>query len=73
MILLREAREAAGLTQAELSKLANVPQQTISAIESHERKNPGTDTLYRLAKALGVSMDSLYREGDAQDGDPDHP
>lgn len=70
MVLLRAAREKAGLTQKELAKLANVPQQTISAIESRERKNPGAETLYRLSRALGVPMDSLYGEEAGQSDDP---
>ena len=60
MILLREKREAAGLTQVQLAELAGVPQQTISAIEMRARDNPTADTLYRLACALGCTMDEMY-------------
>ena len=59
MILLREAREEAKLTQKQLAELSNVPQQTISAIESGARM-PGADTLYQLSAALGQNMDDLY-------------
>ena len=59
MILLREAREEAKLTQKQLAELSNVPQQTISAIESGARI-PGADTLYQLSMALGKKMDDLY-------------
>ena len=59
MILLREAREEAKLTQRQLAELSNVPQQTISAIESGARM-PGADTLYQLATALHKRMDDLY-------------
>lgn len=61
MILLKEAREKAGLSQKQLAELSRVPQQTISAIESGERKSPGADTLYLLSSALGKKMDDLYK------------
>ena len=38
VVLLKAAREKAGLTQKELAKLANVPQQTISALKAKEGK-----------------------------------
>ena len=60
MILLREKREAAGLTQIQLADMAGVPQQTISAIELRARENPTVDTLYRLSRALGCTMDEMY-------------
>lgn len=62
MILLKTARENARLSQKQLAELSKVPQQTISAIESGTRGNPGADTLYRLANALGMTMDELYVE-----------
>ncbi len=68
MILLREAREEAGLTQKQLAELSNVPQQTISAIESGSRM-PGADTLYNLASALHKRMDDLYKEHEPQKED----
>ena len=60
MILLKEKREQKNLSQKQLAELSKVPQQTISAIESLGR-NPGADTLYLLAVALGTTMDELYR------------
>lgn len=62
VILLKTAREKAKLSQKQLAELSKVPQQTISAIESGTRGNPGADTLYRLANALGMTMDELYVE-----------
>ena len=61
MILLREMREKKRLSQYQLSVLSGVPQQTISAIESHRRVNPGVETLYPLAKALDCLVDDLYK------------
>lgn len=59
MIRLREMRKNAGLTQKRLSELSGVPQQSISMIELEDRKNPGAETLYRLANALNVKMEDL--------------
>lgn len=59
MILLKKAREEAGLTQKQLAELSKVPQQTISSIESGAR-NPGVDTLYRLCVTLHKKMDEIY-------------
>jgi transcriptional regulator with XRE-family HTH domain len=55
---LRKAREAAGLTQEELSFRAGVDRSYISLLE-HDRKSPTVDTLLRLCNALGVSASRL--------------
>jgi transcriptional regulator with XRE-family HTH domain len=55
---IREAREAAGLTQAELAEKANTTQGTISRIENGEIV-PRLDTLQRIADALGTSTSAL--------------
>lgn len=61
MILLKEIREQKKLSQYQLASLSGVPQQTISAIESQKRQNPGVETLYPIAKALGCTVDDLYK------------
>ena len=55
---LRAAREAAGMTQGELSHAAKTTQQDISLMERGEIE-PGLDRFVRLADALGVSLDWL--------------
>lgn len=62
MIRLLELREAKHITQKKLAELSNVPQQTISAIESGKRKNPGIVALQKLAKALGCTLDEMMDE-----------
>ena len=57
--LVREFRKKAAISQKKLSSLSGVPQQTISAIESGARKNPGVETLRPIAKALGCAVDDL--------------
>jgi transcriptional regulator with XRE-family HTH domain len=53
-IVLAEARQKLNLSQAELSRRAGVPQQTISNIESGKTGGVDFTVLERLAKALGI-------------------
>ena len=62
MVLLKIYREKKGISQYKLSSLSGVPQQTISAIESGARKNPGVETLLPLARAMGCLVDDLIAE-----------
>ncbi len=50
--LLRDAREAAGLTLTELAEQTGITRQAISRIESGENRNPTVSTIVRLAEAL---------------------
>ena len=56
---VKKLREKKGLSQDRLAKLANVANNTIIKIEQGENKNPTLDTLKKIAKALGVSVDDL--------------
>lgn len=51
---IREAREAAGMTQEELANAADLPQPHISRLENGKH-SPTSMTLEKIAKALGVS------------------
>jgi transcriptional regulator with XRE-family HTH domain len=53
--LIREARERAGLTQAELAARSGVAQSTISAYESG-RRDPGLKVLSKLLDAAGFRL-----------------
>ncbi len=65
---LKEAREAAGLTQPELAKRAGVSAGTIGNVESGARKNPRE--LLAIAKAVGVRAEWLRDgKGPRQDGE----
>ncbi len=66
MIRLRALREKAEMTQVQLAKLSGVPQQTISMIESGDRKNPGIETLYPICKVLGCSLDDMCTQDDEE-------
>lgn len=51
---LLRAREHANLTHRSLSALADVATATISMLETRAESAPSTETVARLAKALGV-------------------
>lgn len=53
--LIRQAREAAGLSQRELARRAGTSQPTVSAYEQG-RKTPSAVTLLRLVEAAGAEV-----------------
>ena len=55
---LRAAREAAMMTQSDLSQKLGVSDVAVSRWETGER-DPSTDTVRKLAAILGCSTDSL--------------
>jgi transcriptional regulator with XRE-family HTH domain len=57
--VLRQFREANGLTQEQLAKKAKVTRSYVAMLETGERKSPNLGVLQRLAKALGVSVREL--------------
>jgi len=60
---MRTIREARGITQTELAKLAKVSQPNISDVENG-KVSPTVATASRLAKALNCTVDDLL--GDAE-------
>ena len=69
---IKELREAAGYSQRELGRIALVSWYTISAIEERKSKNPSAMVLYRIAKALGVTMEDLIERDEVHlQTDPD--
>ena len=57
--MLREAREATGMSQRELAKRLVVSQQRVALLERDA--NPSVDTLERVAKALGMRLEINLR------------
>jgi len=57
--VLKRLREAKTLSQLELVKRAGVAQAYLSELEAGHKKNPGIETLKKLAKALGVPVTEL--------------
>ena len=58
---LRKLREAKGLSQEKLARLADVANNRIIKIEAGKNQNPTLDTLKKIAKALDVNIDDLVR------------
>lgn len=56
---LRNLREAKGLSQEKLARLADVANNTIVKIEAGKNKNPTLDTIKKIVKALEVSIEKL--------------
>ncbi len=53
--LIVQAREASGLSQAELARRAGMPRSVLNAYERHHRQ-PGVDALARIARAAGLEV-----------------
>ena len=56
---VRAARRAAGLTQETLAAEAQLPMAYVGRIERAER-DPSVRTVARLARGLGVDVESLF-------------
>ena len=57
---MRQAREAKGLSQAQLARAVGVSQGLIWAIENG-RKTPSLDVFVRLAAALSLPLEALVK------------
>jgi DNA-binding XRE family transcriptional regulator len=60
---VRALREAAGLSQGELANRAGITRQAVSAIESGGYV-PNTAVALRLSRALGCTVEDLFRISD---------
>jgi len=60
-INLKKLRKKKGLSQDRLSKLADISYNTVIKLESGGITNPTIETLQKIAKALGVSVDDLLK------------
>jgi transcriptional regulator with XRE-family HTH domain len=68
VLRLREWREQRGLRQVDLAERAGVRQATVSDIETKAKaghlRRLDLAVLERLAKALGITVDGLFRAPD---------
>ena len=58
---IKRLREAKGLSQEKLARLADVANNTLIKMESGENQNPTLVTLKKVAKAFDVSVDDLIK------------
>lgn len=62
---IKARRNEIGFTQAELARRSGISQSAISDIESRRvTKKPSTDTVQRIASALGCTVAELMGESD---------
>jgi HTH-type transcriptional regulator/antitoxin HipB len=61
-VILRQAREAAGLTQEEVARQLNTTKSAISRIENHA-EDIRLSTLNRYAKAVGAKLQIRLASG----------
>ena len=57
---IRAAREAAGLTQAELAKQIGVTRQTLIAIEQG-KYSPTLELAFQISRVFDVGLDELFQ------------
>ncbi len=58
---IKKYRKEKSLSQDKLSRLADVAHATIIKIESGGIQSPTIDTVQKIAKALGVSVEDLIK------------
>jgi len=56
---IRQRREAVGLTQSELARLADATQASVARVETGETQSPRSSVLAAIARALSTSTDYL--------------
>lgn len=60
--LIRQRREAAGMSAAALAAKAKLSSAHVSHIESGRIGSPEVDTLQKIARALGITIGELLDE-----------
>jgi len=58
---IRNYRHKKGISQDKLSKFAYVSFNTITKIEAGDTLNPTIETMVKIAKALGVTIEDLVK------------
>lgn len=58
---IKKLRQAKDLSQDRLSKVADVSYNSIIKLETGGITNPTIETLQKIAKALGVSIENLLK------------
>ncbi|MBU4210737.1 helix-turn-helix domain-containing protein [Patescibacteria group bacterium] len=58
---IKKLRNGLGLSQDRLARKADVPYTTLTKIETSVIKKPSVFVVVKIAKALGVTVDSLMK------------
>ena len=57
---IKDIRKEKGITQEQLASVSGVSRATICALENGIERNTSTNTLIKIATALGVSVDEIF-------------
>ncbi|NCQ56085.1 helix-turn-helix transcriptional regulator [Candidatus Parcubacteria bacterium] len=58
---IKQLRNKRGLTQDELARKSDLPYTTLTKIETNVITRPTIQTVMKIAKGLGISIDDLIR------------
>jgi len=58
---VQKLRKKNGLTQDKLARKADIPYTTLTKLESNVVKKPSVQTVAKIARALGVSIEELIK------------
>lgn len=58
---VKKFRKKKGLTQDGLARKADIPYTTLTKLESSVVKKPSVQTVAKIARALGISMEDLIK------------
>jgi transcriptional regulator with XRE-family HTH domain len=58
---IKRLRQAKGISQDRLSKLADISLQTVVKMELDDNPNPTIDTVKKIANAFEISIDDLMK------------
>jgi len=58
---IRQLRNKQGLTQDELARKADLPYTTLTKIETNVITKPSIQTVIKIAKGLGITIDDLVK------------
>ena len=62
---LKELKQQAKLSNAQIAKLTNLPERTVVRIFSGETPNPYVDTIHRIVVVLNGSLDDILTDTSA--------
>lgn len=60
VFVIKDIRIRKGFTLYKLSKLTNLSRTYLRDLENNKRFNPSLETLYKIARALGVNVKELF-------------
>jgi transcriptional regulator with XRE-family HTH domain len=58
---IKQLRNKQGLTQDELARKSELPYTTLTKIETNVITKPTIQTVMKIAKGLGISLDNLMK------------